>query len=76
MRWSVVVALVLPVAAAAVRPDVADFQARVVGMADGDTITVLTGDRRQIRIRLERIDAPRTGQDFGARACGERRRHE
>ncbi len=46
----------------------ADHSARVVGIADGDTITVLTADKTQHRIRLWGIDAPATGQDFGSRA--------
>jgi micrococcal nuclease len=46
----------------------ADYSARVIGIADGDTITVLTADKTQHRIRLWGIDAPETGQDFGSRA--------
>lgn len=46
----------------------ADFPARVVGVFDGDTLTVLTAEKRQMKIRLHGIDAPETGQDFGARA--------
>lgn len=42
--------------------------ARVVGVSDGDTITVLTAEKRQIKIRLAGIDAPESGQDFGARS--------
>src|SRR5215813_14243925 len=45
-----------------------DYSARVVGIADGDTLTVLTADKTQHRIRLWGIDAPETGQDFGSRA--------
>jgi micrococcal nuclease len=45
----------------------ADFSARVVGISDGDTITVLR-DRTGVRVRLHGIDAPETGQDFGSRA--------
>jgi endonuclease YncB( thermonuclease family) len=41
---------------------------RVIGIADGDTITVLTADKVQHRIRLHGIDAPETGQDFAHRA--------
>ena len=44
-----------------------DYPARVIGISDGDTITVLR-DRAQVRIRLHGIDAPETGQDFGSRA--------
>ena len=41
---------------------------RVVGIADGDTITILKADKTQHRIRLWGVDAPETGQDFGSRA--------
>ena len=37
---------------------------RVVGVADGDTITVLQ-DNTQYKIRLHGIDCPENGQDFG-----------
>jgi micrococcal nuclease len=40
---------------------------KVVVIADGDTLTLLV-DREQIRIRLEGIDAPETGQPFSKRA--------
>lgn len=39
----------------------------VVGIADGDTLTLLV-DRQQHRIRLAEIDTPERGQDWGARA--------
>jgi endonuclease YncB( thermonuclease family) len=42
----------------------ADFDGRVVAVADGDTLTVLH-DHRQIRIRLTEIDAPEKAQAFG-----------
>ncbi len=38
---------------------------RVVGVSDGDTITVLGPDRRQYKIRLNGIDAPESSQEFG-----------
>lgn len=38
---------------------------RVVGVHDGDTITLLTAEKRQVRIRLADIDAPELGQPFG-----------
>jgi endonuclease YncB( thermonuclease family) len=37
----------------------ADFTARVVGITDGDTITVLTPEKRPVKIRLHGIDAVR-----------------
>lgn len=38
----------------------------VVGVADGDTITVITAGRLQIKVRLAEIDAPEKKQPFGA----------
>ena len=38
---------------------------RVVRVSDGDTITVLGPENRQYKIRLNGIDAPESGQDFG-----------
>jgi micrococcal nuclease len=46
----------------------ADYPARVVGISDGDTLTVLTAAKKQVKVRLYGVDAPETGQDFGSRA--------
>ena len=35
---------------------------RIVSVADGDTFTLLAASRIQVRIRLDQIDAPETGQ--------------
>ena len=43
------------------------FEAKVVKIADGDTITVLL-DKTQHKIRLEGIDAPEKGQPYGTKA--------
>lgn len=43
----------------------ADFTGKVVGVADGDTITVLH-DKDQVKIRLAGIDAPEKAQAFGS----------
>ena len=43
------------------------FQAKVIGIMDGDTIEVLH-DRSPLRIRLYGIDTPEHDQDFGTRA--------
>ena len=41
---------------------------RVVGVADGDTVTVLDSDQRQHKIRLMGIDAPEKKQAYGSRS--------
>jgi endonuclease YncB( thermonuclease family) len=41
---------------------------KVVGVSDGDTITVLDASNRQHKVRLEGIDAPESAQDYGSRA--------
>lgn len=40
----------------------------VVGVSDGDTITVLDAERQQHKIRLSGIDAPEKAQPFGQRS--------
>lgn len=45
----------------------ADFSGRVVGVADGDTLTVVDGGR-QVRVRLWGIDAPERGQPWSRRS--------
>lgn len=44
------------------------FSARVVGVTDGDTITVLDERNQQHTIRLAEIDAPERGQPWGDKA--------
>lgn len=44
------------------------FPAKVVKISDGDTITVLTPDYQQIRVRLYGIDCPEKRQAFGSAA--------
>jgi len=41
---------------------------RCIKVADGDTITILTPAKRQVRIRLACIDCPERRQAFGKRA--------
>lgn len=41
---------------------------KVVGVSDGDTITVLTSKRKQVKIRLYGIDCPEKKQAFGQKA--------
>ena len=62
---AVLAVLVLATWATGAWPDA--FQGKVIGVADGDTITVLH-DRQPEIIRLNGIDSPEKGQAFGDRA--------
>lgn len=44
------------------------IEGRVIGVADGDTLTVLDSSNKQHRIRCQGIDAPERAQDFGEEA--------
>lgn len=46
----------------------AELSGRVVGVHDGDTITVLDAAKTQHKIRLAGIDAPESNQAFGGRS--------
>lgn len=41
---------------------------KVVSIADGDTLTILTDSREQVKIRLAGIDTPEKAQPFGTKA--------
>lgn len=61
MQIAFVILLLLPSLALA-------FPGRVVHITDGDTVTVLTPDNTQVKVRLYGIDTPEKRQPFGARA--------
>ena len=65
--WGYAAAAALAALAAAVLPlgGSGEVEARVVGVADGDTVTVLLPDRTQEKVRLVEIDAPETDQPYG-----------
>lgn len=44
------------------------LEGKVVGVADGDTITVLEANNTQHKIRLQGIDAPEKAQAFGQKS--------
>ena len=67
---AILVALLLATAAGSAchrRPSREPFDGRVVGVSDGDSITVLHG-RARVKVRLNGIDCPERRQPFGARA--------
>lgn len=63
MKYSLILALLFGLTCHA-----GTIEGRVVGVADGDTITVLDADKVQHKIRLSGIDAPEKNQDFGNRS--------
>ena len=44
------------------------IEGRVVGIKDGDTIEILTGDKQLYTIRLAHVDTPERSQAYGKRA--------
>ena len=65
MKFLVLIALIFGVAVS-VHADT--ITGRVVGVADGDTVTVLATNHQQHKIRLAGIDAPEKTQPFGTRS--------
>ena len=65
----VLTALIVAVLLTAPPPSAADLlEGRVVRIADGDTLTVLTYSQSQVKVRLAGIDAPERAQPFGERS--------
>jgi endonuclease YncB( thermonuclease family) len=62
MQLAIFLILLVPIAV------FADITGKVVGVADGDTITVLDSSKELTKIRLYGIDAPEKKQDFGQRS--------
>ncbi len=46
---------------------VEEFSGKVIGVTDGDTIKVLV-NKETVKVRLEGIDAPESGQSYGKKA--------
>lgn len=47
---------------------VKSISGRVVGVSDGDTLTLLTPEKQQVKVRLNGIDAPESSQPYGKKA--------
>ncbi len=45
-----------------------DYHGKVVSIADGDTITLLTPQNKQIKVRFHQIDTPEKAQPYGQKA--------
>lgn len=65
MKTYVSVAVLLVVA---LNCTAATIEGRVVGVMDGDTISIINQNHEQFRIRLSGIDAPEKKQEFGQRS--------
>lgn len=63
MRWLIPLLLLWSFSASA-----STLVGKVVGVTDGDTVTVLDEQRQQHKIRLAGIDAPEKRQAFGQRS--------
>ena len=60
--------IVLIAAFVQVQATAREIACRVVAIADGDTLTVLTQTQQQVRVRLAEIDTPEAAQPYGSRA--------
>lgn len=60
---TMLIALIL-LAASVIAQD-RDFTGLVIGITDGDTLTILNPQREQVTVRLAEIDAPEGGQPYG-----------
>lgn len=64
LRMLVVLAAFCVVGAAAAET----LSGQVISVIDGDTLTLLTDDGRQVKVRIAEIDAPEHDQPFGQRS--------
>lgn len=60
-RFLIIVAVILTFGAAGA----ASLSGKIIVVSDGDTVHILTSEKKDIKIRLNKIDAPEHNQDFG-----------
>jgi len=58
-----IISAILAMASAAANAEA--IEGMIVGVSDGDTVTLLTAQRQQVKIRVQGIDAPEKSQAFG-----------
>ena len=64
IRAMLLMVCLFPMMAVAAAP----FNAKVVHVSDGDTVTVLTDQDKEVKIRLSEIDTPEKAQPWGSKA--------
>jgi endonuclease YncB( thermonuclease family) len=64
MRWLLIVFLLL---ARSVQAET--LSGTVIGVLDGDTLTILDAQKRRYRVRLGQVDAPESKQAFGIKSA-------
>lgn len=68
-HWTLAALIVFAISAASPTSARSLVEGRVVGIVDGDTLTVLVAGRESVRVRLAEIDAPESpGQPFSRAA--------
>lgn len=68
LRICGVLACILLFAGATALAQPVEIRGQVVAIHDGDSVTVLTADKTQVKVRLDGIDAPELKQAFGTAA--------
>jgi endonuclease YncB( thermonuclease family) len=64
MRWLLIVVLLLAGSAQA-----ETLSGTVIGVVDGDTLTIVDAQKRRHRVRLGQVDAPESKQAFGVKSA-------
>ena len=69
MRFAAITAVLLLAGLVFATPPkvIEEFSGKVIGVTDGDTIKVLV-NKETVKVRLEGIDAPESGQSYGKKA--------